>query len=90
MNEIYSPREKEKKRDNFPKASVGTLSCGHFLLIYRNLVYELFTMTLIIIYISTNIDRPYMCDHLGPYISLVYKSVDPMIPYWSIFINYLH
>ena len=49
-----------------------------------------FIKTLIIMSISTNIHRPYVCDPLGPYISLVDNSIDQITPYRSTFINYLH
>ena len=39
--------------------------------------------------ISTNIHKPYVCDPLGPYISLVNNSIDQITPYWSTLINYL-
>ena len=35
-----------------------------------------FIKTLIIMSISTNIDKPYVCDPLGPYISLINNSID--------------
>ena len=41
-------------------------------------------------YISTNIHKIYVCDPLGLYILLVNKLIDPIIPYWLKFINYLH
>ena len=53
-----------------------TLSCGRLPRIYRHLVCEFFIKTLIIISISNNIHRPYVCDPLGPYISLVNNSMD--------------
>ena len=40
--------------------------------------------------ISTNIQRPCVCEYLGPYISLVNNSIGPIIPYWSTLINYPH
>ena len=40
--------------------------------------------------ISTNIHKPYVCDPLGPYISLVSNSIDQITPYWSTLNNYLH
>ena len=41
-------------------------------------------------YISTNIHRPYVCNLLGPYISLVNHSIDQITPYWLTLINYSH
>ena len=63
-----SLREKEKKGENSHKACMGNLICGRSPLIYRHLVYNFFMKTLIIMFISTNIDRPYVCDPLGLYI----------------------
>ena len=39
--------------------------------------------------IYTNVHNPYVCDPLGPYISLVTDSIDLIILYQLIFINYL-
>ena len=59
--------------------------------LFIDIWYEVFFIkTLIILSISTNIHRPYMCDPLGPYISLVNNSIDQITPYWSTLINYLH
>ena len=44
---------------------------------------------LIIMSISTNIHRPYVCDTLCPYISLVNNSIDQITTYWSTLINYM-
>ena len=52
--------------------------------------YGFFNKTLIIMSISTNIHRPYVCDPLGPYISLVNNSIDQITPYWLTLINYPH
>ena len=82
-----SPREKEKKRENSHKACMGTLSCGHPPHIYRHLVYRFFIKTVIIMFLSTNIYRPYVCDPLVPYISLVNNSIDQITPYFSTLIN---
>ena len=40
--------------------------------------------------ISTNINRPYVCDPLGLYLSLVNNSIDQITLYWSTLINYQH
>ena len=40
--------------------------------------------------ISTNMYRPYVCDPLGLYISLVNNSIGVIILYWSTLINYPH
>ena len=81
---------KKKKWDNSFKACMGTLSCACSPPIYRLSVWGFFMKTLIIISISTNIYKPYVCDHLGPYISLVNNSIYQITPYWSNLINYLH
>ena len=86
--ESSSPREKLKKRENSHKACMGTLSRGRSISIYRHLVCGFFIKTLIIISISTNIHRPYVCEPLGPYISLVNNSIGPITSYWSTLINY--
>ena len=67
-----------------------TLSCGHSPPIYRYLICEFFIKTLIIMYKSTRIRRPYACNALGLYISLVNNSKDQIASYWSTLINYLH
>ena len=69
---------------------MGTLSCDRSPPIYGQLVYRFFIKTLIIMYISTNIYRLYVCDPLGPYISLVNNSIDQITPYLSTLINYLY
>ena len=76
-----SPREKEKKGENSHKACMGTFSFDYSFPIYRHLVCKFFIKTLIIMSISTNIHRPFVCDPLGPYISLVNNSIDPIKPY---------
>ena len=67
---------------------MGTLSCGYSPPIYRHSVCEFFIKTFIIMSISTNTHRPYVCDLLGPYISLVNNSIDQITPYRSTLINY--
>ena len=66
-----------------------TLSCGPSSPIYIHLVHESFIKSLIIMSISTNIHRPYVCNRLGSYISLVNNFIDPITLYWSTLINYL-
>ena len=58
--------------------------------LFIDIWYEVFYKTLITMFISTNIHRPYVCDPLGPYISLVNNSIDLITPYWSILINFLY
>ena len=48
---------------------------------------DFFIKTLIVMSVSTNIHRTYVCDPLGPYISLVNNSIDLITPYWLILIN---
>ena len=86
----FSLREKDDKRENSHKAFMGTFSCGHFPLIYRHLACRFFMKTLIIISIFPNIYRPYVCDPLSLYISLVNNYTGLITPYWSILINYYH
>ena len=68
----------------------GSLSCGHSAPIYRHLVWGFFIKTLIIMFISINIDIPYVCDPSSLYISLVRNSIGLIIAYWSTLINYSH
>ena len=86
----FSPRKKEKKGEKYHKACMGTLSCSRSPPIYRHLACRFFIKTLIIMSISTNIHRPYVCDPIGPYLSLVNNSIEQIIPYWLTLINYLH
>ena len=60
---------------------MGTLINGRSLPIYRHLIYEFFIKTHIIMSIFTNIRIPYVCDPVGPYISLVKNSIDKIKPY---------
>ena len=62
---------------------MGSLSCGRSPPIYRHVVCGFFIKTLIIMSISPNIHRPYVCDSLGPYISLVNNSIGLITHYWS-------
>ena len=61
----------------------GHLELWSFSPFYRYLVYVFFIKTLIIMSISNNNNRPYVCDPLGPYISLVNNAIGPITPYWS-------
>ena len=59
--------------------------------LFIDIWYEVFLIkTLIIMSISTNIHKPFVCDPLGLYISLVNNSIDQITPYWSTLINYPH
>ena len=66
------------------------MSCDDSRLIYKHWVCGFFIKPIIIIFISINIHRPYKCDPLGPYISLVNNFIDPITPYCSTLIYYLH
>ena len=68
---------KENKGESSRKACMGTLSCGHSPPIYKYFVCIFFIRTLIIMSISSNIVRPYLCDPLGSYISLVNNYINP-------------
>ena len=68
----------------------STSSCGCSSLISIHLVCEFFIKILIIIIVLANIHRPYVCDHLVPYISLVNNSIDSITPYWLTIIIYSH
>ena len=60
---------------------MGTLSFGCSPLIYRNLVCEFFRKNIILASIPTNIYRPYMCDPLGLYVSLVNNFIEQIKHY---------
>ena len=79
---------KRKKEENYHKASMGTLNCGRSPPIYRHLVCKFFIKTLIIMSISNNIYKPYVCDPLGLYISLVDNSRGLITSYCSTLIYY--
>ena len=69
---------------------MGTSSYDLLPHIHRHLICGFFIKTHIIMSISTNIHRPYVCEPLGSYISLVNNSIDPITPYWSTFSNNLN
>ena len=69
---------------------MGTLSCDRSPPIYKYFLHRFFIKTLIIMSISTNIPRPYVCDPFGPYISLVNNYLDNIISYWLTLMNYPH
>ena len=85
---LFQALHQEKKGENSHKTCMGILSCGRSPPIYRHLVCKFFIKIIIIMSISTNIHRPYVCDPLGPYISLVSNSIDQITLYWSTLINY--
>ena len=76
-----SPREKENKGEHSHKASIGTFSRDCCPPIYRYLVCGFVIKTPIIMFTSTNIHRPYVCDPLGLYKSQVNNSIDLITPY---------
>ena len=79
---LLNALHQEKKGENFYKACIGTLSYSYSSLIYRHLVCEIFTKTIIITSLSSNIHRLYVCDPLGPYILLVNNSIETLILNW--------
>ena len=60
---------------------MDTLSFDRYPLISIHLVYKVFIKILIIISISVNIPRPYVCDPLGLYIFLVNNYIDSITLY---------
>ena len=88
--ESSSVRKKENNGENSHKACMEPLVVV-VLPLFIDIWYEVFFIkTLIIMPISTNIHRPYACDPLGLYMSLVNNSIDEITPYWSTLINYPH
>ena len=69
---------------------MSTLSSGCSPPIYRHLVCKCFIKILIIMFIYTNIYKPYVCDPLGLSLLLVNNSIDLITPYWSSFIYCLY
>ena len=65
-----------------------TLICDRSPSIYRHLVKGFFIKTLIIMSIYTNIHRPYVCDTLDLYISVVNNSIRLITLYLSTLTNY--
>ena len=88
---LFKALHQERKRRNeriLTTLALTPLVCGRSPLIYRHLIYRSFIKILIIMSISTNIHRPYVCDPLSPYISLVHNSIDQITSYWPTLINY--
>ena len=76
-------QERKRRKERIPTSLVWTFgipqssSIAIILHLFIDIWYEVFFIkTLIIISISTNIHRPYVCDRLGLYISLVNNSID--------------
>ena len=93
LNLLFKDFHQERKRRN-ERISTRLACAPRFVVIlppiYRHLVYRFFIKTLIIMSIFINNHRPYVCDPLGLYISLVNNSISPIIPYWSTLINYIY
>ena len=84
-------QERKRREKRIPTRLVWAPSVVAILPLFIDIWYEAFFIkTLIIMSISTNIHKPYVCDPLGPYISLVNNSIDQITPYWSTLINYPH
>ena len=93
LDVLFKAFHQERKRimERIPIRLVWAHLVVVVLPIFIDIWYEVFFIkTLIIMSISTNIHRPYACDPLGPYISLVNNSMDQITPYWSTLINYPH
>ena len=90
---LFKALHKERKRrmERIPTRLSWAPSVVVILPLFIDIWNEIFFIkTLIIMSISTNIHKPYVCDPLGPSISLVNNSIDQITPYWSTLINYPH
>ena len=90
---LFKPLNHERKRrkERIPTRLAWTPSVVVVLPLFIDIWNEVFFIkTPIIMSISTNIHKPYVCDPLGPYISLVNNYIDQITPYWSTLINYPH
>ena len=84
-------QERKRRMERIPTSLAWAPSIVVVLPLFINIWNEIFFIkTVIIMSISTAIYKPYVCDPLGPYISLVNKSTDQITPYWSTLINYPH
>ena len=84
-------QERKRRMERIPTRLVWAPRVLVVLPLFIDIWNEVFFIkTLIIMSISTNIHRHYVCDPLGPYISLVNNSIDQITPYWSTLINYPH
>ena len=84
-------QERKRRMERIPTRLAWGPSVVVVLPLFIDICNEVFFIkTLIIMSISTNIYRPYVCDPLGPYISLVKNSIDQITSYWSTLINYPH
>ena len=74
-------QEKKRRKERIPTRLARAPSLVVILPQFIDIWYEVFfTETIIIMSISTNIHKTYMCDPLGPYISLVNNSIDQITP----------
>ena len=84
-------QERKRRKEIIPTRLVWAPSVVVVLPLLIDIWYKIFFIkTLIIMFISTNVHKPYVCDPLGLYISLVNNSIDEITPYWSTLINYPH
>ena len=93
MDLLFKALHQERKRikERIPTSLAWAPSVVVVFPLFIDIWYEVFFIkTLIIMSLSTNIHRPYVCDPLGSYISLANNSIDQITPYWSTLINYPH
>ena len=84
-------QERKRSKERIPTRLAWAPSVVVVLSLFIDTWNEIFFIkTLIIMSISTNIHKPYVCDPLGPYISLVNNCIGQITPYWSTLINYPH
>ena len=84
-------QERKRRKERIPTRLAWAPLVVVVLPLFIDIWYEVFFIkTLIIMSIFTNIHKPYVCDPIGPYISLVNNFIDQITPYWSTLINYPH
>ena len=83
-------QERKRRKERIPTRLAWAPLVVVVLPLFIDIWNEVFHKTLIIMSISTNIHKPYVCDPLGPYISLVNNSIDQITHYWLTLINYPH
>ena len=84
-------QKRKRRNERIPTRLIWAPLVVVVLPLFIDIWYEVFYhKTLIIMSMSTNIYRPYVCDPLSPYISLVNNSIDQITPYCSTLINYPH
>ena len=70
-------QERDRRNDIIShKFRIDNFSCGYLPLIYKHWVCKLFTKMFKIMFISTKVHKPYVCDLLGLYALLVRNSLD--------------